>query len=133
LHGMMDRFALANRLFWVLYPMMMTRLMASRLLRSGDRHFTKISREMGKLLTRFLLIRKDFGTPRLFEPFGGKFREDVSRQDCELLKEGKLVLRQRRCAVRVLICGEVPAVQNPVVDFSQVVARLSRDCGEPGF
>jgi|SRR5580700_3963816 hypothetical protein len=50
------------------YPIMMTRLMASRLLRSGDRHFIKISREMGKLLTRFLLIRKDFGTTRLFEP-----------------------------------------------------------------
>src|ERR1700741_3386976 len=69
--------------------MMMTRLMASRLLRSGDRHFTKISREMGKLLTRFLLIRKDFGTPRLFAPFGGKFREDVSRQDCETAKGRK--------------------------------------------
>jgi hypothetical protein len=38
---------------------MMTRLMASRVLRSRDWHFTEISREIGKLLTKFLLIRKD--------------------------------------------------------------------------
>ena len=39
--------------------------MAYRLFRSEDRHFTKISREMGKLLTKLLLIRKDFGTTPL--------------------------------------------------------------------
>src|SRR5260370_31644893 len=61
----------------------LTRLMAYRLFRSEDRHFPKISREMGKLLTKLLLIRKDFGTTRLFEPSGCKFWEDVSRQDSE--------------------------------------------------
>ena len=81
-HGIMDTFAVANRLFGF-YPIMMTRLMAYRLFRSEDRHFTEISREMGKLLTKLLLIRKDFGTTRLFEPSGGKFWEDVSRQDSE--------------------------------------------------
>ena len=50
----------------------LTRLMAYRLFRSEDRHFTEISREMGKLLTKLLLIRKDFGTTRLFEPSGGE-------------------------------------------------------------
>ena len=60
LHGIVDTFALVHRLLaWVLYPIMMTRLMASRVLRSRDWHFTEISREIGKLLTKFLLIRKD--------------------------------------------------------------------------
>src|SRR5271167_3012929 len=61
----------------------LSRLKAYRLFRSEDRHFTEISREMGKLLTKLLLIRKDFGTTRLFGPSGGKFWEDVSRQDSE--------------------------------------------------
>ena len=29
-------------------------------------------------------------------------------------EEGKLVLRQRRCPVRILICGRVPVMKNPL-------------------
>src|SRR5208282_2835964 len=59
---------------WVLYPIMLTRLMASRVLRSRDWHLTKISRKLGEFLTMFLLFLKD--------AFRQK-RSTVETSDCE--------------------------------------------------
>ena len=35
-------------------------------------------------------------------------------------EEGKLVLRQRRCPVRILICGRAPIMKNAIVDLTAI-------------
>jgi hypothetical protein len=79
LHGIMDTFALANQFFGFSNP---PHGVPTFPVRRTALHKDK-SRN-GQITYKVFANSKRLGTTRLFEPSGGKFWEDVSRQDSEL-------------------------------------------------